>query len=142
MSVTNEEFRSATGMFPSLVPLSNDHNGHISAIAVVIGGIEGSSARATRPVSYRILASVQDLHTALPTIWIASPSDDQIRHVNIFRANQVCPFTGTRLPTLCWGETPEAWWGTLTAQRRLANLLEAVRQVLASANTASAARSN
>uniref|UniRef100_UPI0013C2E934 hypothetical protein n=1 Tax=Allorhizocola rhizosphaerae TaxID=1872709 RepID=UPI0013C2E934 len=135
MPVTREELRAAAGMFTSLQPLSNDRNGHISAISVTINGIEGSSQRATRSVPYRILISVQNLQAELPAIWIASPPDNQIRHVNIFRATQVCPFTDTRLPTLCWGQTPRASQGASTADRRLANQLEAVRQVLSNANT-------
>ena len=140
MPVSRDDFHVAIGMFTSLQPLATDREGRITAISVTIGGIEGSSPNARTPVSYKVLASVQNLHAELPTIWFASPEDSRIRHVNIFRASQVCPFTGTRLPTLCWGQTPTAWRGTSTAHRRLANLLEAVRQVLAQANTNSPAR--
>ncbi|WP_125805384.1 hypothetical protein [Actinoplanes sp. ATCC 53533] len=126
-------------MFPTLQPLATSGS-DITAIAVTIGGISGRMREDRAPVSYRILASVRTLATSLPPIWIASPTDAEIRHVNIFRASDVCPFTGTRLPTLCWGRTPSAWSGAATSERRLANLLEAVRQVLANSNPRSAAR--
>jgi hypothetical protein len=137
--ISSNDFRRATGMFPSLQPLATSGR-EITAIAVIIGGISGSNRRDRVPVSYKILASVRSLETALPPIWISSPQDSQIRHRNIYRAREVCPFTGTILPTLCWGSTPIAWSGTATSERRLANLLEAVRQVLANVNPDSPAR--
>lgn len=140
MPVNRDDFRVASGLFTSLQPLATDRSGNITAIAVTIGGIEGKTSNHRTPVTYRVLASVQNLQAELPTIWIASPEDSRIRHVNIFRASQVCPFTGTRLPTVCWGQTPTAWRGTSTGDRRLANLLEAVRQVLAQSNPDSPAR--
>jgi hypothetical protein len=137
--ISSNDFRRATGMFPSLQPLATSGS-DITAIAVIIGGISGDNLTDRRPVSYRILASVRNLAAALPPIWIASPEDSQIKHRNIYRAREVCPFTGRRLPTLCWGDTPNAWSGTATSERRLANLLEAVRQVLANVNPDSPAR--
>jgi hypothetical protein len=137
--ISSNDFRRTTGMFPTLQPLATS-GGAITAIAVTIGGIAGRNAADRAPVSYRILASVRDLQTALPVVWIASPDDAAIRHVNIFRAAQVCPFTGTRLPTLCWGRAPQAWVSAGPSGRGLANLLEAARQVLADANPQSAAR--
>ncbi|MCU7728848.1 hypothetical protein ODJ79_34485 [Actinoplanes sp. KI2] len=137
--ISSNDFRRATGMFPSLQPLATSGS-DITAIAVIIGGISGGSLHDRRPVSYRILASVRSLETGLPPIWISSPQDSQIVHRNIYRAREVCPFTNTRLPTLCWGTTPAAWRGAATSERRLANLLEAVRQVLADVYPQSPAR--
>ncbi|GID32034.1 hypothetical protein [Paractinoplanes brasiliensis] len=137
--ISSADFRRATGMFPSLQPLATSGN-LITAIAVVIGGISGSKRSDRVPVSYRVLASVRSLETALPPIWIASPEDSRIKHRNIYRAREVCPFNGRKMPTLCWGDTPKAWRGTATAERGLANLLEAVRQVLANVNPDSPAR--
>jgi hypothetical protein len=135
----SDDFRRATGMFPSLVPLATVGN-EITAIAVTIGGISGGTVHDRAPVNYRILASVRGLATQLPEIWIAQPENRQIRHMNVFQPNAVCPFTGDRLPTLCWGSSGVAWRNTPAPHRRLANLLEAVRQVLADANPNSRAR--
>jgi len=137
--ISSNDFRRATGMFPSLQPLATSGT-DITAIAVTIGGISGGTLTDRGSVSYRILASVRSLESELPPIWIASPDDARIRHMNVFRASEICPFTGTRLPTLCWGRSPAAWRGAATSERRLANLLEAVRQVLANANPNSRAR--
>lgn len=142
MAIPPHEFLETKGHFFDLEPLSTDQDGWITAIAVTIQGIRGSDkARRQQNVQqYRLLADLTTLRQALPTIWVVDPSDDEIEHVNIFRASQPCPFTGTRLPTLCWGISPSAWSGTSATDRSLANLLEAVRQVLANVNMRSRAR--
>jgi hypothetical protein len=76
----------------------------------------------------------------LPTIWVVSPSDANIEHVNIWPARSICPLTGVRLPDLCWGKSPSAWTNVSAGARSLPNLLEAVRQVLSETNMSSRAR--
>ncbi|HEX9519983.1 MAG TPA: hypothetical protein VF940_27885 [Streptosporangiaceae bacterium] len=142
MSVAPLDFRTAKGQFFSLEPLKTDRDGWITAIAVTIEGIVGCeySRRRWDRAQYRLLASVQDLQSGLPVVWIASPRDQDIQHVNIFHPRAVCPFVGTMLPDICWGMTASAWRSVMPGERTLANLLEASRQVLSNANLNSRAR--
>jgi hypothetical protein len=143
MAVAPEDFRVAKGHYLSLDALKTDADGWITAIVVTLDGIVGSDSTRDRyrRMQYRVLASVQSLQAALPTIWIVSPRDSVIRHMNIFRAREYCPLVGERLPELCWGNTTAAQWlSAPPAQRTLANLFEAARQVLSNANPDSRAR--
>jgi hypothetical protein len=142
MAVPPTDYRTAKSQFFSMEPLKTDQDGWITAIGVTIEGIVGSENRLRRDDrrEYRLLAAVDTLQTRLPTIWIASPPDSEILHVNIFRPRAVCPFVGTMLPHLCWGGTIVAWQSEPPARRTLANLLEATRQVLSHANMYSRAR--
>jgi hypothetical protein len=142
MPVSRDDFQHAMGYFLSLEPLGTDAQGWITAIAVDVEGIVGCQDRGRRGLrtSYRLLASVNKLADELPTMWVAHPDDSHIEHVNIFHATALCPFTGTKLPTICWGITPKTWVSQPASERRLANLLEAARQVLANTNTQSRAR--
>jgi hypothetical protein len=125
-----------------LVPLTTDRDGWITAVAVTLEGILGCENRHRRgqPVRYRVLASVARLQYGLPVTWIASPPDQQIQHVNIFRAHELCPFTGVRLPSICWGTSESAWRATPPGHRTLSSFLEVSRQLLRQANFDSRAR--
>lgn len=142
MAVTPSEFRTAKGHFLSLEPLMTDQDGWITAIAVTLEGIVGgaNSRRRDTRTNYRILASVKDLRTSLPETWIAAPQDQDIEHVNIWPAREICPFVGTKLPSICWGTSSLEWNSTRIEERTLTNFLEAARQVLAHANFNSRAR--
>jgi hypothetical protein len=142
MAVPPGDFRIAKGRFLSLDALTTDQDGWITAIAVTLEGILGCNSRQRRDqrVRYRILASVARLPAGLPVTWVVTPSDREIQHVNIWPAREVCPFTGKRLPNICWGTSETAWRGTPAAQRTLPNFLEVTRQLLAQANPASRAR--
>lgn len=142
MAVAPEDFLAAKGHFLSLDPLNTDADGWITAIAVTIEGIVGGENSRRRPqrTQYRLLASVQDLQSGLPVMWIASPRDHDIQHVNIFHPREICPFVGSRLPEICWGISESAWKSAKPGERTLANLLEAARQVLANTNMNSRAR--
>ncbi|GAA4735622.1 hypothetical protein [Phytohabitans rumicis] len=142
MAVTPADFHAVKGHYLSLDALSTDQDGWITAIAVTVQGIVGSAAEKHRRdrMQYRLLASVQNLQSGLPVVWIASPDDSQIKHVNIFRPRERCPFVGKKLPDICWGTSSAAWKAASPGERTLANLLEAARQVLDNANLNSRAR--
>lgn len=142
MAVPPGDFRHAKGLYFSLEPLQTDRDGWITAIAVTLEGIVGgqSTHRRRTPMQYRLLASVKNLQSSLPVMWIASPRDQDIEHVNIFHPRQVCPFVGVMLPDVCWGISDSAWRGEKAEARTLTNLLGATHQVLSNANFASRAR--
>lgn len=142
MAVPPADFRAVKGHFLSLDALKTDSDGWVTAIAVTIEGIVGGEnvRRRQERILYRLLASVQDLQSEIPTVWIASPRNEQIQHVNIFPPKLVCPFVGARLPNICWGTSDAAWKAAPPGERTLANLLEAARQVLAHTNMDSRAR--
>jgi hypothetical protein len=142
MAVTPADFRAAKGHFFSLEALQTDMDGWITAIAVSLQGIVGGDNEHQRNqhMTYRLLASVQQLQVGLPTMWIVAPADGAIQHVNIYRARERCPFVGKKLPDICWGTTPQEWMAMAPGERTLPNLLEAARQVLANANLNSRAR--
>jgi hypothetical protein len=142
MAVTAEDFRVANGQFFSLAPLSTDKENRITAIAVTIEGIIGSEDRRFREerTKYRILASVENLCAGLPITWIASPADAEIKHVNIWPAEEICPFVGIKLPHICWGSSINAWNSAPPGERTLTSFLEVTRQLLSEANLGSRAR--
>ncbi|MFJ9815107.1 hypothetical protein ACIRU3_07510 [Streptomyces sp. NPDC101151] len=142
MAVAPHEFLQAKAQFFDLEPLVTDRDNWVTSVAVTLRGILGSantSLRA-RPQDYRLLVDVGRLRDELPVVWIFSPSDSEIQHVNIFRPRETCPFTGDRRPTLCWGTTDSAWRHIPQENRSLSNFLEAARQVLADTNMQSRAR--
>lgn len=142
MAVAPHEFLQAKAQFFDLEPLVTDQDNWVTSVAVTLRGILGSanmSLRA-RPQDYRLLVDVGRLRDELPVVWIFSPSDAEIQHVNIFRPREACPFTGDRRPTLCWGTTGSAWQRIPQENRSLSNFLEAARQVLANTNMKSRAR--
>lgn len=142
MAIPPHEFLETKGQFLDLEPIHTDQDDWITAVAVTIEGIRGSGTgnRGGAPVQYRVLVDLSQLRHELPVVWVVAPEDSRIKHVNIFRANSICPFTQTKLPTLCWGHTPRAWTDVSVGGRTLPNLLEAARQVLANANLHSRAR--
>jgi hypothetical protein len=100
MAVPPADFRAVKGHFLSLDALKTDSDGWVTAIAVTIEGIVGGEnvRRRQDRILYRLLASVQDLQSEIPTVWIASPRNEQIQHVNIFPPKLVCPFVGASTP--------------------------------------------
>src|SRR5262245_53166538 len=141
MAVSLDDFRSAKGQFFSLEPLSTDQAGSITAIAVSLAGIVGGppARKDDRLQLYRLIASTTDL-AQMPFVWVLEPRDENITHVNIWRASRVCPFTQTKLPQICWGATATTWARLPADLRRLANMLDYARQLLAYQNMKSRAR--
>ncbi|MFF4021013.1 hypothetical protein [Streptomyces sp. NPDC001843] len=142
MAIPPHEFFEAKGQFFDLEPLATDRDNWVTSIAVTVRGILGSAnlPRRHRPQDYRLLIDVTRLREELPAVWVFSPANPEIQHVNIFRPSETCPFTRTRLPLLCWGTTGTAWQHQPQPARTLSNFLEATRQVLANANMDSRAR--
>ncbi|CAL9638413.1 hypothetical protein [Streptomyces sp. enrichment culture] len=142
MAVPPHEFRQAKAQFFDLEPLATDQDAWVTSVAVTVRGILGSANTSvrSRPQDYRLLIDVSRLREELPAVWVYSPPNSQIQHVNIFRPREICPFTRSRLPLLCWGSTGSAWQSEPQANRSLSNFLEAARQVLANANMNSRAR--
>lgn len=141
MAIPRHEFWETKQHFFDLDALQTDRDGWITAVAVTVQGIRGGdNARAEETLPYRLLIDLTQLRRELPTVWVVSPPDNEIEHMNVFRPSLPCPFTGGSLPTLCWGKTPAAWRDESINARTLANLLEPVRQVLANRNPRSRAR--
>jgi hypothetical protein len=140
VSVSPDEFVTTKGMYFDLESVRTDRDGWHTAVAVRLRGVVGTRATGDREQVYHLLIDVTGIRHTLPTVWVLDPADRDIHHVNVFRARTVCPMTGTRLPSLCWGTTPRAWTRVGASERSLPNLLEAARQVLSSANLASRAR--
>jgi hypothetical protein len=142
MAVSPADFRIALGQFFSLEAYGTDQDNFITAIVVNIEGIVGckSKFRRNSRMTYRLLASVDGLGASLPDTWIVSPDDSRIEHLNIWRADRVCPITGAKLPRICWGSSGGAGGGVPAEERTLAHFLEVARQVLSHANAYSPAR--
>jgi hypothetical protein len=144
MSVNQQEFSEALAVFTSLCPVMTDANGHISAVSCNIEGIAGGSnaSRRNNTVSYRVLVDVTDLAGSLPTVWVLSPKDAQIEHMNVFHDNRSahCRLLEKQLPMLCWGNYGTMWGGRPKGQRKLLPFLELITQHLNHPNADSPAR--
>jgi hypothetical protein len=141
MAVSSSEFRKAKGYWLSLEVAQSDGSDQITIVTVTVEGINGSRSEGRRQdrVLYRLLIDVQDL-SSLPEVWILTPPDQQIEHLNIWPADKKCPITGTNLPRICWGISDSAWRTVSSPERTLSHLLEVTRQVLGSVYPPSAAR--
>ncbi len=146
MSVSRQELAEAMAIHTSLMPVMNDDHGGITAVTVEIEGKSCcvSAARRNRRVMYRVFMDVSNLAQRIPTVWVLSPKDDEIEHVNVFRASSssaTCAMLGKRLPTLCWGNAVGKWQRTPVPMRRLTQLLSFVGDHLNHSNMNDKARS-
>jgi hypothetical protein len=139
------EWQQAWGRFMgSLDIVKSNDQGRITVVGVTIAGIRGGRDRSgsrgsRRKQEYRLLIDVSHLRARMPEVWVVSPSDERIRHANIYYARH-CPIIQKPLPQLCWGTFPEEWRIGSASRRRLLTLLEYVQQHLNNQNLESPAR--
>lgn len=111
----------------------------VLAVRVVVEGIRGGRSSARCP--YDLIIDTTNLGGAIPQVWVASPPDREIRHVNIWPAHKsFCRWTGTQLPSFCWNTFATAWSAALPRSRTLGAALEYARQLLNTENHDSPAR--
>lgn len=138
-AITVAERSKSSGKFKGTMSASVPTETVISAIRVRIEGIVGNKKR--RRCSYHLIVDVSDLSNELPDVWVESPDDGDIRHVNIWHSNHsFCPLVDKHLPSFCWGTMPSAWREAEPSQRNLGTFLDLARQLLNSENHSSKAR--
>jgi hypothetical protein len=145
VGIPREEFRAAFGRNFSLAPVASNHIGEITAVTVTVQGKRGcrSTVHCNEPVDYRLFIELSGIRgSVLPAVWVLSPPDERIQHVNIWpaRSQHLCPLLGKAYPYLCWGTSDAAWARAPVAGRTLINLLEIVGQHLSNMNYGSPAR--
>lgn len=111
----------------------------VLAVQVPIVGIAGSRSR-TR-CRYELIVDTSHMKRDIPPVWIASPRDRDIRHVNIWpERKSFCRFAGKNLPSFCWHTFANGWTAAPREARTLGNLLEYAKQLLNTENHDSPAR--
>jgi hypothetical protein len=116
--------------------------GPVTAVRLSITGIRGGRGpdRLTR-CPYLLIVDVTRLGAGIPPVWIRSPADRDIRHVNIWPSvKNHCPWTGGSLPSLCWHTFATGWLEAPPSHRTLGNALEYAKQLLNTENHVSPAR--
>ena len=139
MGVCRTEWMKALGVFPEMAPVHNERDGSVSIIAAPIEGIAGGAYQTNRSVIYRVLVDVTHLRAQLPIVWVTSPSEAEIQHVNIFHPIQ-CSITHSPYPYLCWGNYGPQWATYPEANRTLLSFLQLIQQHLTHHNVKSVAR--
>jgi len=132
MGISPHEFRAALGRYLSLAAVKTDPQGQITAVTVSIQGVRGCRARrrAKQPVTYRVFVDVSNIRgSSLPTVWVLSPPNRSIEHVNVFPPG-VCPLLKQSHPYLCWGTFGSQWSRAGGSGRTLTALLENISQHL------------
>ena len=110
----------------------------VLAVEVPVTGIIGKQS--TLRCRYVLIVDTTDLVGAIPPVWVKSPVDAEIKHVNIWHAREnFCPWTGTNLPSFCWYQFGHGWTDA-PGFRTLGAALEYVKQFLNTENHDSRAR--
>jgi hypothetical protein len=111
----------------------------VLAVAVDIDGIRGMNS--SLPCRYKLIIETTRVAAAIPPVWVTSPRDAEIKHVNIWPAKEsFCRWAGINLPSFCWGGFGDEWMNALVSWRTLGAALEYIKQFLNSENHDSAAR--
>jgi hypothetical protein len=114
-----------------------------TAITVHIEGIIGGGNGRAR-VRYRLFSDVSTLRASLPDVWVLTPDDSAIRHVNIWRSTYHgahCARLNRALPMFCWGSEIKGRWQRFpTRSRLLEPFLGYVTEFLSKENEGSRAR--
>jgi hypothetical protein len=119
--------------------LSGALSGRVLAVQVRVQGIRGGRSRVR--CFYELIIDTSDLQRAIPPIWVASPPDRDIKHVNIWPAHKsFCRFAGKNLPSFCWNTFATGWSRAPLQARTLGNSLEYAKQLLNTENHDSPAR--
>jgi hypothetical protein len=111
----------------------------VQAVEVPVTGIVGKQM--TLRCRYELIIDTTDLAAAIPPVWVKSPRDAEIKHVNIWHAREnFCRWAGTNLPSFCWYQFAAAWTAAPADSRTLGAALEYVKQFLNTENHDSRAR--
>lgn len=114
-------------------------SGTVTAVRVRIRGISGRRSRIK--CYYELIIDTSDLQRTIPTVWVTSPADQAIKHVNIWPAHKsFCPYAGKSLPSFCWNTFADGWARAPRQSRTLGNALEYAKQLLNTENHDSPAR--
>lgn len=119
-----------------------DAAGPVAAVRLSIEGIRGGRTE-TRTIrcTYLLIVDVSTASRQIPAVWVRSPADSAIEHVNIWpAAKSFCPWTGAWLPNLCWNTFAAGWMAAAPAHRTLGTVLEYAKQLLNTENHDSPAR--
>jgi hypothetical protein len=144
MSLTDESVARLKRTYPSLVVLARGNEPapqpkKVLAVRVTVDGVRGG--RSTAPCAYQLIIDTSTMGTEIPAVWIADPPDDEIKHVNIWRASHsFCRWAGTDLPSICWHTYARAWSRAPLTWRTLGAALEYVKQLLNTENHESVTR--
>jgi hypothetical protein len=111
----------------------------VLAVRVSIDGIRGM--RNKQRCRYTLIVDTSTIAVEIPPVWVAAPSDAEIRHVNIWPARKsFCKWTGARLPSFCWNTFAHGWLTAPQRSRTLGAALEYAKQLLNTENHDSPAR--
>lgn len=145
MGITETEFAKLYSRNTTATRAARNRFGEISAVSLRVKGIRGGKkgAAAQEVVWYTVLIDVEHLRgSSIPTVFVLSPDDRDIRHVNVFPP-AACPYLdGRALPHICWGGYV-AQWRELEAHRHnrsLVSLVQRLEVVLQHQNFNSCAR--
>jgi hypothetical protein len=144
MDLTEEAITRLRQTYPNLVVVARA-NGPASqpkkvlAVRVTVEGIRGG--RSTARCAYDLIIDTSTMSSEIPPVWVAAPPDDEIKHVNIWRASHsYCRWTATDLPSICWHTYARAWSKAPVSWRTLGAALEYVKQLLNTENHESVTR--
>jgi hypothetical protein len=136
-AVASPAWTRLTDRFPAL--FTGVLPGRVLAVRVPILGIKGGRSRAR--CRYEIIVDTHELAGAIPAVWVVSPQERDIRHVNIWpEARSFCRFAGKNLPSFCWHTFANGWSAAPQQARTLGNVLEYAKQLLNTENHDSPAR--
>jgi hypothetical protein len=131
--------RSRLGFWRRLRAVFEPDFGPVVAVSVPIQGIRGRHSQV--PQRYQLLVDTANIGGRLADVWISSPADKDILHVNVWPAKKLfCPYAGRYLPSLCWHTYQDAWLRAPAQSRTLGAMLEYARQFLSTENHDSPAR--
>jgi len=113
--------------------------GPVLAVKVWVDGIRGGRSKVR--CRYQLIIDTSHLQQAIPDVWVISPPDREIKHVNIWPSHKsFCKWSGTRLPSICWYTYANGWLAAPAKSRTLGAALEYIKQLLNTENHDSPAR--
>ena len=126
MPVTFQEFLETKKYFPSLTVVKNLGD-EIHVISVNLRGVLGGGS--AERVFYKALIDVHSFPVDLPSVFILSPSRQQIKHIDIYDS-VYCPLTQSNLPCVSLGPLSHSWYEIPLKYRTLRAFLFAVSEIL------------
>ena len=135
MGVSNSEYKRLWVRNNTAEVISRDAFGDISGIKLRVKGIRGGKGRRSRETLwYTVFIDVETIRSDnIPRVWVMSPSEDAIKHVNIFHPIR-CAKLGVDLPMICWGDYKREWANTPKYNRTLVSLVHRLEFVLSDQN--------
>jgi hypothetical protein len=140
MGLREADVELLSGYYPGLRVIARQAGpAPVLAVEVPITGIIGMGSAGKR--DYQLIIDTTDLVAAIPPVWVRSPSDAAIRHVNIWHAREsFCHWAGINLPSFCWSSFADGWTAAPAGCRTLGAALEYIRQFVNTENHDSRAR--